>query len=221
MNGCARAVQRDPFQTHQGQCHEGDCRQPAQGNPDDRVGLPDHVTGYLRILDEAQDRGVDPHAKVGVMAKIDDVDQQHSAEDGDQVQTVDDAQEAAADKVPARDPGQQRPRQHDQDGQAQVEAKADAQGCQDVLVAQGFGVKTGIAEKEQHPQQCKQHEQDCCCAQPVMQSSRFQPAHASFLIENFVEFQTPRSVMSRRYVQRAASTSSARQQYRPSSGSTR
>ncbi|MNH15613.1 hypothetical protein D3C79_752290 [compost metagenome] len=97
VNGFARAVQRHALQAHQGQAHQCDRCQQTQGNPDNRVGLPDHITGYLCIIDEAQHSGIDPHAQVGVMAKIDDVDQQHNAQGGDQIHPCHTAQQAAAD----------------------------------------------------------------------------------------------------------------------------
>ncbi|MNL21894.1 hypothetical protein D3C87_1432080 [compost metagenome] len=152
MNRLANAIQRHAFQAHQGQYHQGERCQPAEGNPHHRVRLPDHVAGNLRVLDKAQNGGIDPHAQVRVVPEIDDVDQQQGAQYQHQVQACDPAQQAAADKIPARNPGQQGHRQHHQDGQAQIETKADAQGFQDgIVTGQRFSVEAGKTEKEHHP----------------------------------------------------------------------
>ncbi|MNR47685.1 hypothetical protein D3C85_1668190 [compost metagenome] len=99
------------------------------------------------------------------MPEIDDVDQQQGTQDGDDVQASDAAKQAACDQVPARNPGQYCQWQRYQDGQAQIETKADAQGFPDgIVVEQGIGVETGKAEKEHTPQQGKQRKQNRCCA---------------------------------------------------------
>ncbi|MCY1508050.1 hypothetical protein D9M68_423480 [compost metagenome] len=208
-----RPVQGDPFQAQQQPPDQRSGGQPAEGYPHDRIGLPEHAGGDLRVLDEAQHGGVDAHAEIGVVTEVDDVDEQHRAEGQRQIEARQPAQRAGMHQVPARHPGQQRHRQHQQDGQAQVEAQADAEGLWHCLdFAQGAAVEAGETEEEHPAQGCQQGEEDRHGAQPVVQSTRSQPAHACLL-------QT--ALRQRAQARRAQSLSTASQQYSARSGSSR
>ena len=173
-----RARQGEALQMHQQDGQQHDADQPAEGDPHHRIGLPDHVGGDLRVLQEVEHRGVDAHAQVGVVAEVGDVHQHQHGQCQRQVHARQPAQPWQADQVPARQPGQQGQRQSQQDGQAQVETQADAQCFEHRRVAgQRAAVQTGETEEEHHPQDGEPQEEYCHDAEAVLQTAGLQPIH--------------------------------------------
>ncbi len=106
------------------------------------------------------------------MAEVDDVQQPYPAQHQQQVDPGQPAQSWQPQQVPARQPGQQGQGQQYQQGQAQVEAQADAEGLEDGFALVGSAqVHPGKTHGEQQPQQCQQAEYQPDCAHAVAQAA--------------------------------------------------
>ena len=175
-----RSIQGDALQAQQRPGPQRYARQPGQGDPQHRIGLPEHAGGDLRIAGKAQHRGVEAHAQVGVVAKIDDVQQAQRGHGQQQIAAQQPAHRAETRQTQLRQRQQDADRQHQQQGQAQVEAQADAEGGQHIRLADALN--SGKAQQKQSAQGGEEDEQQRSEAGQVMQATGFQPAHANFLV---------------------------------------
>ncbi|MCK7560090.1 hypothetical protein MKQ70_36300 [Chitinophaga sedimenti] len=93
---------------------------------------------------ETFDRGVDTQAQVGIVAQVDGVKENETEVYQEQVVIVDLFQEGVAEQAVTRNNGDKRQRDHDDQGQAQIELQPEIPGFGDG----GGAVKRGFKEKE-------------------------------------------------------------------------